>query len=144
MSLPNIPNITPTIGIDKEQCVSLLIASVALEELGLSHIVNAEAEKIQYVLGTLEGQRLPTPASVDEVLKIDKSVCDTLRGVIKNQMLLGMKMEDIISYYFKDVFLNIATVTAEYDDTKVTSSDKAYYHTKGGNRSGRHWWNRFW
>ncbi len=135
MSLPNVPNITPEISIDVEQCVEMLMASVALEEMGLSHIINAEAEKIQYVLGTLKGQNLSTPPSIDDVLKIDDSVSKTLRGVIKNQMLLGMKLEDIQCLYGVNVFLNVATVTAEYDGMVVTASDKAYYHTKGGGLS---------
>ncbi len=132
MSFPNIPNITPNITITKEQAANMLLASVALEELGLSHIINAEGEKIQYALGTLRGQTSPVAASIDELLAINNSAACTMRGVAQNQMLLGMKLEDIIQLYGYDVFLNIATVTAVYDGGKVTASDQAYYHTQGG------------
>ncbi len=134
MSLPNVPDITPTISIGNEQCISMLFASVALEELGLSHIINAEAEKIQYALGTLAGQRPTKPLTIDELLGINDSVCMTLRNVVKNQMLLGMKMEDITTLYGWNIYLNIATVTADYDGGTVTASDRAYYHTNGGAR----------
>lgn len=45
MSQANIPNITPTITITTIDAVNLLLASIALEEIGLAHIINAEAEK---------------------------------------------------------------------------------------------------
>lgn len=53
LSFPNIPNIKPDIDLDEEDVLSLLLASIALEELSLAHIMNAEAEKLQAVLGTL-------------------------------------------------------------------------------------------
>ncbi len=132
MSLPNIPDITPDISIDKQQCYNMLLASVAMEEMGLSHLINSEAEKIQYALGTLPG--LPTPATTDQVLEINKSANDTMRRVVQNQMLLSMKMEDIINLCGWSVYVNTATVTAEYDGGIVTASDRAYYHTIGGEK----------
>ncbi|HEY9061608.1 MAG TPA: hypothetical protein VIO64_14035 [Pseudobacteroides sp.] len=51
MSFPNIPNITPKIDTNKNNTINLLLDSIVFEELGLAHIINAEAEKIQYVLG---------------------------------------------------------------------------------------------
>ncbi len=132
MSFPNIPDITPTITIGSEQCVSMLLASIALEELGQAHIMNAEAEKLQYVLGTLRGSTPPAPPTIAQLLKVNDSICMTLRNVVKNQMLLGFKLEDTIHLYNWHVFLNIATVTAEYNGQTVTASDRAYYHTNGG------------
>jgi len=37
--------------IKREDAISQIISSIAMEELGLSHILNAEGEKIQFVLG---------------------------------------------------------------------------------------------
>ena len=74
MSMPAIPDIKPDININREKVIDLLIASVALEELGLAHIVNAEAEKIQFTLGTLEAHDRKKPPAIDELLEINKTV----------------------------------------------------------------------
>lgn len=95
MSLPNIPNITPTISISRTEVINLLLASIALEELGLAHIINAEAEKIQFVLGTLNGGSHVTP-TVPDLIAIDESVQTTLKEVIKKEMLLEFKLEEVL------------------------------------------------
>jgi hypothetical protein len=56
MSMPNIPDIKPEINITLEETIKLLLASIALEELSLAHIMNAEAEKIQEVIQLLVWQ----------------------------------------------------------------------------------------
>jgi hypothetical protein len=97
VSFPNIPDVSPAIDINREDVINLLLASIAFEELGLAHLVNAEAEKIQFVLGTLEGQIPPDPPpTLDDLLEINRGVERTLRSVIKNQMLLQFKLEDIL------------------------------------------------
>ena len=53
MSMPNIPPVNADIDIDRDKSIDLLIASVAFQELALAHLVNAEAEKIQFVLGVI-------------------------------------------------------------------------------------------
>lgn len=101
MSMPTIPDINPVIGIDVDDSINMLISSIALEEIGLSHIINAEAEKIQYVLGTLEtSHRNINQHCLDDVLKVNRSIDRTLRDVLKNQMILHMKFEDTIDFYY--------------------------------------------
>ena len=51
MSMPSFPNIDPPI--QREDAVNQILSSIAMEELGLSHILNAEGEKLQYILGTI-------------------------------------------------------------------------------------------
>ncbi|MBD8496965.1 MULTISPECIES: hypothetical protein [Paenibacillus] len=98
MSQANIPNITPTISITIGDSVNLLLASIALEELALAHIINAEAEKIQYVLGTLPGSDgLSPPATLSNLLAIDRSVERTLQEVIKKEILLQIKLDNIVN-----------------------------------------------
>ena len=51
MSLPSFPVTDPPI--QRNDAVNQILSSIAMEELGLSHILNAEGEKLQYILGTL-------------------------------------------------------------------------------------------
>lgn len=95
MSFPTIPQITPTISLDRGQVINLLLASIAFEELGLAHIINAEGEKIQAVLGTLPGVSMTVPTFYD-ILTVDQAVRRTLQTVLKTQMLLQFKLEDVL------------------------------------------------
>ena len=95
MSMPNIPDIKPEINIDREKSIDLLIASVALEELGLSHIVNAEAEKIQFVLGTLEGV-VKHDRTISELTEIDNIVIKMLKKIIEKEIILEFLLEEAI------------------------------------------------
>ena len=45
MSLPSFPTADPPI--QREDAVNQILSSIAMEELGLSHILNAEGEKLQ-------------------------------------------------------------------------------------------------
>lgn len=93
--LPNIPNLNPQISVNRDDAVNIILSSIGMEELSLAHILNAEAEKIQFALGTLEtagGQA----SSMTDILEINKLASKMVRNVIKNQMLLSMKMEDTV------------------------------------------------
>ena len=76
----------------KDEALTMIIASIAMEELALSHIINAEGEKLQYILGTLPGGH-GTCASTQEVLAVNRSVKELLDTVMENQMLLKGKLE---------------------------------------------------
>lgn len=95
MSFPTIPEIAPTISIDRNQVVNLLLASVALEELGLAHVVNAEAEKLQAALGTLPGLTVRA-TTLAGLLSVNRDVRRTLQTVLMKEMLLEFKLEDIL------------------------------------------------
>lgn len=88
--MPNIPDITPEIILNRHEVINLLLTSIALEEIGLSHIINAEGEKIQFLLKE-------HCMTLNDALKINYSVERMLRNIIKKQMLLQFKLEDIIS-----------------------------------------------
>ncbi|GAB1532161.1 MULTISPECIES: hypothetical protein [Brevibacillus] len=95
MSQANIPNITPTITVTRDDAINLLLTSIAIEELSLGHIIHAEAEKMQYAIGTLPG--LTVPASVSDLLLVNASVRQTLQDVMKKEMLLQSKLDNILS-----------------------------------------------
>ncbi len=109
MSMPNIPSIEPTVSVTRKDAVNIILSSIGMEELSLSHILNAEAEKIQFALGTLD----PTvpPASLDEILEVNKSAGKMLRDVVKNQMLLGMKLEDVLDIDVTETTTSTTTTT---------------------------------
>ena len=90
MSLPSFPNIDPPI--QRENAVNQILSSIAMEELGLSHILNAEGEKLQYILGTLPGLSGPA-ATVEDILSADESVRDLLKTAMQNQLFLKAKMQ---------------------------------------------------
>lgn len=95
MSMPNIPNLNPNIEIDRNDAINIILSSIGMEELSLSHLLNAEAEKIQFALGTLETAQ-GQPASFEQILETNRQAGKMVRDVIKNQMLLAMKMEDTV------------------------------------------------
>jgi hypothetical protein len=88
--MPNIPDIKPKIEVSIEDTIALLLSSIALEELSLAHIMNAEAEKIQEVV------KSPGCNKLNDLICIDKSVERMMRDVIKKEMLLEFKFENIL------------------------------------------------
>ena len=95
MSMPNIPDIAPLITLTRHEVINMLLSSIALEEISLSHIMNAEGEKIQRLL------QFET-VCLDDMLRINRSVERMLRNILKNQMLLQFKLEDVIDLAVKD------------------------------------------
>ena len=91
MSKPIIDK--PTNPIDKPQAIADVIESIALEEAGLAHIINAEGEKIQ--------KALELANNINDLIDINSSVKDTLTNVIKLQMLLQFKLEEIGKFHCK-------------------------------------------
>src|SRR5690625_4095700 len=94
--MPTIPDFTPEISITREDAGVLLLASIAKEEMALAHIVNAEAEKLQYVHGTLfEGQR-PTHA-VDVAMVVNESMLRMMHTVTTKEVLLQMQLSNVMA-----------------------------------------------
>lgn len=80
-----MPVITPGIG-TRCQAVTDIIASVALEQAALSHILNAEGEKLQKVVAT-------TDISLPQLLYTNKSVERMVNAVSRLEMILQAKLE---------------------------------------------------
>lgn len=123
MSMPNIPDLQPQVGVTRNDAVNIILSSIGMEELSLSHILNAEAEKIQFALGTLD-DTVP-PASLDEILLVNRAAGKMLRDVVKNQMLLGMKLEDVIDIDTSDTTTTTTTTTTTSTTTTTTTTTVA-------------------
>lgn len=98
MSMPEFP--LPNPDLTCEQALNMILSSIAMEELALSHILNAEGEKIQHVLGISSGtpRCLSCPADTGEILAVNKSVTALLEMVMQNQLILKNKMEKVLEY----------------------------------------------
>ncbi len=95
MSQPTFPPVDPDL--TRDDVLNMLLASIAMEELGLSHIINAEGEKIQHVLGTLNNCE-QSAASVEDALRVNRSVRDLIESATQYQSLLKSKMERVLEY----------------------------------------------
>lgn len=70
-----MPNLYPSNNISLDAALNNIIQSVALMEAALSHILNAEGEKLQTVLGTAEVANLAHDTTKPEdLLKFNSSV----------------------------------------------------------------------
>lgn len=70
------------------QTITDLLESIALQEASLAHIINAEGAKIQKSLET-------SSITIADMIAINKSVSDILTKVIKLEMVLEFKIEEV-------------------------------------------------
>ncbi len=89
-TFPGNPDIT------RDDAVNQILSSIAMEELGLSHIINAEGEKLQYILGTLPGVTGPE-VTIEGLLQTNESIQNILQSASYNQLLLKSKMQQALS-----------------------------------------------
>lgn len=100
MGMPNIPDIDSKMkvdfDIDFEGVMNTTLLSIAFQELGLAHIINAEGEKLQCFLG--EDCEIDC---LDDTLKLNDNVRRTLQAAIKQEMLLQFKLENLMDLFDK-------------------------------------------
>lgn len=75
------------------QAITDLIESIALQEAGLAHIINAEGEKIQQAIAM--AQVADSTVTIDDLIAVNQSVSDTLTKIIKLEMMLEFKLEEV-------------------------------------------------
>ncbi|MEG0825951.1 MAG: hypothetical protein RR404_00620 [Bacilli bacterium] len=79
----SMPFITPGT-VSRSQAVSDIIESVALEQTGLSHILNAEGEKIQAIVAK---------GTVEQILETNRSVQNTINAISRLEQILESKLD---------------------------------------------------
>lgn len=75
-------------GISRSQAITDIIESIALEQTALSHILNAEGEKIQKVVALSA-----VPNDVLYMLETNKSVKHMVNSITRLEVLLQTKLE---------------------------------------------------
>ncbi len=80
----SMPIITPS-NTTREQAITDIVESVALEQVALSHILNAEGEKLQKIIADKEVQN-------KELLEANRSVESMVNAISRLEMILQSKL----------------------------------------------------
>ena len=80
-----MPVITPGES-TRSQAITDIIESVALQETALSHIINAEGEKMQAIIGMED-------ISSDELLEPNNSVQTMITAILRLEIIIQSKLE---------------------------------------------------
>ena len=97
MSMPSYVDTVPVL--DREAVINQILASIALEEIALSHVLNAEGEKIQFALGTLQipDRGLSGGITIANLVELNDSVAATLQSAAANQTALTEKLQAVLA-----------------------------------------------
>lgn len=91
MSFPNISDIDPYMNITFEDAIHLLLTSIAIEEVSLSKLMDAETGKLLHAVHACKQKKIALP----DVIKLNKSVNHTVKDMLKLHMLLQSKLDQI-------------------------------------------------
>ena len=97
-----MPRITIPTSVTEQNALANIVASIALEEAALAHIINAEGEKIQRVVGTFvpEGEDEPLPlipaATPEDMQAINSSVGDMVETISSIERSLHNKLRTVL------------------------------------------------
>lgn len=75
-----------------QKVLNLILDSIAKEEVALSQLMKAEAEKIQAFVGT--NFNFPTCPSNEQILSFNESVSRLMENILMKEWLLLKKLED--------------------------------------------------
>jgi len=92
MSMPEIPKNKHRPSI--EETVIDLLESIALEEISLSHLINAQAENLQAFVG--ENLDFPTNPSSTDILKFNVTIQRIMETIMFKELFLLRKLESVI------------------------------------------------
>ena len=108
---------------DLEHSVYQILASIAMEEIGMSHIINAEGEKLQYVLKTLEGSPGPAiSATTQQIHEINESIQTVLSNISINQLHMYNKLNTALNAYRKKKQYSVRTGNIDVELNGIVSN----------------------
>ncbi|MCL1881257.1 MAG: hypothetical protein FWF76_03675 [Oscillospiraceae bacterium] len=94
MSMPKFPCSDSIMS--QEEALNSILSSIAMEELALSHILNAEGEKIQYAIEHIRQHNCN--ASLQELLEINESASSMIQQIINLEMILTNKLQAVAKF----------------------------------------------
>ena len=89
MSMPSFPK--DGANMTREQALTMIIASIAMEENALSRVIDAEGDKLRYILDRCR-EACGCRETPKEILEVNCSVTRLLDVVAQNQMILRSKL----------------------------------------------------
>ena len=95
MSLPQFPSKESLL--TRDEAIDSILTSIAMEEVALSHIVNAEGEKIQYAIANMDADQ-----DMQMTLAVNESVSNMLQQVADLQIILKNKLHLVIGLIPKE------------------------------------------
>ena len=75
----------------REQALTMVVASIAMEESALSRIINAEGDKLRYILDRCQ-EASGCAETSKEILEVNESVTRLMDAVAQNQTILRNKL----------------------------------------------------
>jgi hypothetical protein len=93
VGMPEIPKGTNRPSLD--ETVIDLLESIALEEMALAHLINAEAEKLQAFVG--KHLDFPSNPSNDDILRFNVSVTRLMETLMFKELFLLRKLETVLA-----------------------------------------------
>ncbi|MCL1918021.1 MAG: hypothetical protein FWG14_06865 [Peptococcaceae bacterium] len=91
-----MPEIPKTEKLTCEQTINMILLSIAMEELALSHVLNAEGEKIQQALDLVKCHK--RDCDIQKLLDINESVSSMIAQISDLQIILKSKMQLAIKH----------------------------------------------
>lgn len=99
-----------------------LLESIALEEIALSHILNAEAEKVQAFVG--DCLSFPTKPSNREIIALNQSVNQVVETVLMKEWLLLRKLQSVLEIDCPNCKNSVCNKKISYDPCSPSQSLK--------------------
>jgi hypothetical protein len=133
----SMPTISPHIGgIDRNQALHSIIGSIALAEAALSHILNADGEKLQLAVSMTDERHQnfsnayedsdeigAQQAALDDLIKANESVNDTIFHVKNMETALQGKLGTVLDF-MQSKKIESYTYIDEDDTSELSAREK--------------------